>query len=509
MIFFNSNSIASASDIIVVVFLALLTLGCIVALPVFLCKHVESATPVVRKKTILSIILAAGFVIRLIFGMCIRGYRDDYNVIISMFDDLQRYGAGGYYAGNSSHCLYPIAYFVYLIFGGISNATGLTAFSSVSAQFMVKLPLVIADVLSAFAVYKIAKKYLNERVAYVLCAFVCVCPIFFIGSVVWTAPIAFTVMFACFALYYLAKKKYAVMCLFATMAAFSSKEGIYLFPVFAVFSLFHFVRAIINLRAAKKDGKTSDDIKAMLKGDCNAVYTVPLGAVLSVLGAYLLGLTMFASFSYNPFVYIYEFLLKPLVEFEYFTYNGLSIYSVFNLNGAVPNTRFPSVLFAVLFAVIITAVVCVIYFSKRNRATMVMLAAYSMFTLGVYYPGATPIGLCAALLLTVVSYALVKDKRLLMIAFVSGLAYVINAGSVMACGGFLNNIDNYGIASSTFFMDGGLEAIPIACSVLAVLAHLYFTVTVVSAGMTGNKKMLRPCDGLGASIKEFFTRKVD
>ncbi len=507
MSFLNSGG-ATASDITVVVFLALLTLGCIIALIVLLCKNADSDTPVVHKKTALFSILAAGFVIRLVFGMCIRGYRDDYNIVVSMFDDLARYGVGNYYTGNSAHCLYPIAYFVYLIFGGISNATGLSTFSSVSAQFMVKLPLVIADVLAAFAVYKIAKKYFNERAAYVLCAFVCVCPIFFIGSVIWTAPIAFTGMFACFALYYLAKKKYAVMFVFATAAAFSSKEGIYLSPVFAVFSVFHFVRAVINLRAAGK-AENGADIKTLLKGDCNAVYTVPLGFVLSFIGAYLLGLTMFASYSYNPFIFIYEFILAPLVGFGNFTFNGLSVYTIFNLNGAAPNTRFPSALFAALFAAIITAVVCIIYFTKRNRATMVMLAAYSLFTLAVYYPGATPVGLSAALILTVVSYAIVKDKRLLAITFVAGLAYVINASCVMACGGFLNNTDNYGIAATTFLMEGGLVVVPITCSVFAVLAHLYFTFTVVSVGMNGTKKMLRPCDGIGASIKEFFARKVD
>ena len=505
---FLSSSAASVSDIIVVVFFVLLTLGCIVALPIFLCKYVDSDKPVVRKKTTLLVILAVGFIIRLIFGMTIRGYRSDYNVILTMFDDLDRYGVGTYYTGNFSYCLYPIAYFIYLLFGGISNAAGLTSFSSLSAQFMVKLPLIISDVLAAFAVYKIAKNYFNERVAYVLCAFVCVCPIFFIGSVVWTAPITFTAMFTCFALYYLAKKNYLAMSAFATAATFSSKEGIYLFPVFAVFSIFHLVRAIMYLVAAKKAVDTPD-YKTLILGECNAVFTVPLGFIGSVTAAYLLGLTMFAGYSYNIFTFIYEFMLAPLVTFDNFTYNGLSIYTIFNLNGSVPNTRFPSVLFAVLFTLIVTAIVCIVYFSKRNRGTMVMLAAYSMFTLSVYYPGSTAVTLTAALTLTAAAYAIVKDKRLLAVLFVAGLSYVINASSVMACAGFLNNLDNYSLSASTFFMDGGLAAVPIVCSVFTVLSHLLFTFTTVSVGTTGTKKMLRPCDGIAASIKEFFARKVD
>lgn len=506
---FLSLSAATSSDIIVIVFLVLLTVACIAALLYFLCKYAESDKPVVHKKTALLVILAIGFVIRLAFALSVRGYREDYNVILSMFDDLDKYGVGKYYTGNFVHCLYPITYVVYLLFGGLSNVTGLTDFSSLSAQFMVKLPLIISDVLAAFAVYKIARKHFNERVAYVLCAFVAVCPIFFIGSVVWTTPITFTAMFACFALYFLVKKNYAAMLAFATASAFSSKEGIFLFPVFAVFSIFHLVRAIRFIAAAQKSANTSPDYKALIKGECNAIITVPVGFIGSLVVAYLLGLTMFAGYSYNPFTFIYEFLLAPLLTFDFFTYNGLSIYTVFNLNGSVPNTRFPAILFAVLFTLIIAAIVSVVYFTKRNRGTMVMLAAYSMFTLCVYYPGASPVTLTASLILIAVAYALVKDKRLLSILFVSGLAYVINASSVLACAGFLNNAENFSISTTTFFMDGNLAAVPIACSVVTVLAHLYFTLTTVSIGTTGNKKMLRARDGFGASIKEFFARKVD
>ena len=55
-------------------------------------------------------------------------------------------------------------------------------------------------------------------------------------------------------------------------------------------------------------------------------------------------------------------------------------------------------------------------------------------------------------------------------------------------------------------MSGGVNAVCITCSALVVLAHLYFTVVTVSVGMTGQKKLLRPAVGVGASIKELFAR---
>ncbi len=505
--YFSQNGITSAaSDAVIVLFLALLTIAAFVALVVFLCKYAENSVSVTIKHraVALAAILGAGFAVRLIFGLCIRGYREDYKLFTDMFAHLASNGLDGYYNGNYSETLYPTVYFVYLIFGGLSNVTGLSDFA-LGAQFMVKFPMIIANLLTAFAVYLIANRYFNTRIALTLAAFVCVCPIFFIGSALWTSQIVFAIMFACFACYFTAKKSYAPAILFYTLAAFSSKEGIYLFPVAATYSVFHLVRAIINIKRNKPQGRE------ILSSDCRAVISVPIGFVGSIAIAYLIGLFMTASYSCNPFVYIYEFTLAPLVKWSHFTYNGLSVYAIFNQNGEVPGARFPSGVFAGIFAAIIVAVVCVVYFSKRNRATMVMLAAYSLFTMQIYYPGSNGVGMLFSLAVLVAAYALVKDKRLLYVLFVAGLAFVINSSSVLANAGYLNNIADYNFASDSYvgstLMSGAVGAVGITCSVFAVLAHLYFTVIAVSVGMTGQKKMLSEAVGIGGALGEFFSPK--
>ncbi len=503
--FLSQNGVSSvASDTIVIVFLALTTVASIVAAVVFLCKFAGDDGEVAHRKSALAVLLAVGFILRLVFGLCVRGYREDYKVFTDMFGHLDDNGVGSYYKGDAASTLYPLVYFVYLIFGGLSNVTGLSDFA-LGTQFMVKLPLIIADLSGSFAIYKIASKYFNRKIALTLCAFVCVSPIFFIGSSLWTTPLVFTVMFACFACYFLARRNYAATIAFATCSAFSSKEGIYIFVAVAVFSVYHFVRAVGKIRSDKPDSKQ------IRTPDYNAVYTVPSAIVLSFLGAYLICLFSAYSFSLNPFVYIYEFLLEPLLSWRYFTYNGLSVYSLFNRNGVAPVPRFPSGVFFGIFFAIIAAVVCVVYFSKRNRATMVMLAAYSAFTMLTYYPGATAMSMQSALLLVLAAYALVKDKRLLSVLFVTGLAFVINSCSVLANAGYLNNLADYSFTTADYtgstLMSGGIGAVTIVCAALTVIAHLYFTVVTISVGMTGQKKMLMPADGLAASAKEYFDRR--
>lgn len=503
MLFLSQNGITSvASDVTVVLFLVLLTVGTILAVIYFLCKYSQDGSPVRKKKTAIAIIIAVGAVVRIVFGMCIRGYREDYDLFADMFAHLGTEGLGGYYEGKPDATLYPIVYAVYLLFGGISYVTGLSDFA-LGAQFMIKLPLIAADILIAYGIYKIARKYFNERIALVLFAFVCACPAFFIASTVWTSQIVFTALFAVWGCYFLARKKYGLTIGFFTAAAFSSKEGIFLFPVAAVFSGYHFVKAAINIKKDKPSAKSVTD------GRYSAICEVPCAFVGSLLAAYLLGLFMTYSYSFDPFKYIYEFTISPLVSWDFFTFNGLSVYSLFNQNGQEAGARFPSWVFACVFAAIIAAVVCIVYFSKRNRATMVMLAAYSLFTLSVYYPGMDAVAPFAALAALLCAYALVKDKRLLHVLFLTCIVYVINSASVLANAGYLNNLADYAFSDPSYtgsaLMSGGMNAICITCSAFVVLAHLYFTVVTVSVGMTGQKKTLDYCNGFGASMREFFT----
>ena len=495
---FLSVSGTSASDVAIIVVTALFSVACFFGLIVLLCRFAEFNGKVKNTVVILLSILAAGFALRLVFALTVRGARADYGVFITMINSLKT-NLSGYYTGNANATLYPITYFVYLIFGGLANAMDLSS-HDLGMQFMIKLPLIIADLLTVFAIYKIADKYFNRAVALILAAFFAVCPIFFIGSTVWCTQICLTVMFACFTCYFLARKKHALTILFATLAAFSSKEGIYLFPVVAVFSVFHLVRAIINIKRDKPHGS------AVLEADYRAVITVPVSLVLSFVAVYLLGLALVHGHSYNPFIYLYEFTLAPLAKWQYFTTDGLSVYSIFYRSGVEQSARFPAWLFMCLFAAIILAVVGIVYFTKRNRATMVLLIAFSLLTMQVYYPGSSAVSMQSALAVILAAYALNRDKRILYVLFVVGLCFIINNLVTLGNMGQLNNLTDHALGEMEL-ATGGIKAVTITLSVITVLAHLYFTVVAVSIGMTGQRRMLGAQRSIGGSLKEFFAVK--
>lgn len=493
-----SVSGASVSDAVIIAVVAVFSVLCFIGLIVLLCRFADFTDKVKKTAVILASVLAVGFALRLVFALTIRGNRGDYAVFTSMINGLRLSGTSSY-KGDASSSLYPIVYLVYLIFGGLANAMDLSTFD-LGMQFMIKLPLIIADLLTAFAVYKIADRYINRATALTLAGFVCVCPIFFIGSVIWCSSITFTVMFICFACYFLARKNYAATISFGMLAAFSGKEGIYIFPAVCVFSVFHLVRAAQNVKKDKPAGK------AILGKDYLAVISVPVSFVLSFIVVYLLGLIMVHAHSYNPFVYIYEFLLAPLSEWKYFTLNGLSVYSIFDRSGAVAGARFPSWLFVILFALIILGVTGVVYFTKRNRATMVLLIAFALLTMQVYYPDSTAVSMQGVLAVMLAAYALNRDKRILYVLFTLGLCFAVNSLSTLSGMGQLNNLNDYVLEEVT---STGTKVVSIIFSVITILAHLYFTVVTVNIGMTGQRRMLGYNRTIGGSLTEFFSIKKD
>ena len=93
----SQNGITSvASDVTVVLFLVLMTIGTILAVIYFLCKYSQDGSPVRKKKSVIAIIIAVGAAVRIIFAMCIRGYREDYDLFADMFKHLGAEGLDGY-----------------------------------------------------------------------------------------------------------------------------------------------------------------------------------------------------------------------------------------------------------------------------------------------------------------------------------------------------------------------------------------------------------------------------
>ncbi|MDE7395040.1 MAG: hypothetical protein K2M95_02825, partial [Clostridiales bacterium] len=290
------------------------------------------------------------------------------------------------------------------------------------------------------------------------------------------------------------------------------KDAIYLFPLFAVFLIYNAVKAGLLLRGKKVS------FQELLKDpQLRPVFTCLFSRVGALLLSYLFCLPlMIGSFGAGFFTFLYRIYLKPLGGVAFFGRNSLSIFNIFMRNGRELNARFPTVVFVILFAVIITGIVLLVYLSKKNRANLVYLAAYTIFTLGTYFIGFTEFGVLTAVVLFLMSFLLIRDKRILSVMVLLSLPLIVNAATVMASAGFYNTLAEYYVSSQnpaytgTLILEGALgTTISIICSGIAVLAHLYATVILLDISMSDKRKLLPYAEraGLPDAMKLFFARK--
>lgn len=465
----------------------------------------QTASYVAPKKTnnkmnyllLLTVGIAIGAIIRIVLALFVRGYIPEFTVITDFFLKIKSDGfINNYYSGGAK--LFPILYYFY---GGIAGVLNLAADATLM-PFIVKLPFIICDVITAVILYKAAKKYLNSAVGVIVAVFYSLCPLFIFGSSVWGSTYSVLAMFLVLSLYFLAQKRYVATMISFSVALLSGKEAIYLFPVFAVFLIYNFIKAINTLK--KSGGSFADALKSK---ETSAIISIPVTFISCLIGMFLVCMPLLIDAGkLNFFDFTITFFFEPLGTFEVFGRNALSIFNLFMRNGTRLGTSFPSVVFSIIFGIIIFAIVLLIYLSKKNRANLVFLSAYILFTLCTYFVDITELTLLPMMAILLLSYLFIRDKRILHVFSVVSLLIIINGFMVMISGDMLSNVDGVINHESSYILIGGFVASTIICSIFAILAHLYATLILLDISMSNKRKMLKenPSAPFLKSIKDWI-----
>ena len=458
---------------------------------------------------LLGVFLVIGFLLRLIFVFAVKGNRTDMNAFTELFAYIKAYGFGKAYYASQGMGIFPLTYYIYAFMSVFFNAFSLTADSAFAALF-VKLPLIAADLITAFLLYKTARKYANSAVAVTVAAFVCVCPLFVFASGVWGSVYSLVAMFAALTLYFLVEKNFIATIGCYAAALLCHKSVLCLFPAIAVFVVYNLVKACKAVHTAKN--VTFGQVLA--DKEMRPVFTVPVSVVGFAIVSYLAALpVMIDSYGAGYFTFLYRVYIKPLASFTVFGHNSLGIFNLFMRNGKALNVRFPSVIFTILFALIITGIVLLVYLSKKNRANLVFLCGYIVFTLATYFVGYEEFSLLSAVVIFLLSFPLIRDKRILSVAGILMLLITVNASAVMASAGYYNNSVAYDFTAEAGYagaeiLQGGAQAVTIVCSALAVLTHLYATVILLDISMSNKRKVLPYIENatFGKAMRSFFAR---
>ncbi len=479
---------AVATDVAFTVILAVLGV-LVIATGVWLLVRFGAAARGAKSASYLVGVVALGVLMRLICAALCGGYRFEmlnYNMMLDYFEET---GAKHYYYAADVK-VYPLTAYLFFVFGSLGKIFGMAS-GSASLYFMLKLPLVIADVVTMLIIYKIGKKYVNSQTGVVLAGIFALCPAFFIASGIWGTPITLALPLLAASFYMLVDKKHLGAIMLYALAMLTVREVMWLYPVYLVYYGYLFVRSIVGNAKQKPAFK-----QAIKDGELSLAYKLPVYFVGAFLLKYLISLPLTYAYYANPFTFINAFFIQPISELGYFTYNGLSVFAVFGKNADTIDITFPTTIFIVVFALLIGAITAVVYSSKKNRAMLPLIGAYGLYTIATYFADSTPVTTITVLTLLLVSYVYVRDRRLLQVFAMTSLPVTVVSMATMAKGEFLNNMSYEQFLAPEYIgspaLSGGAGfALLVICALISVIAHLYLTLVTFDISMSNNRKPLR------------------
>lgn len=502
--FLSEVSDTFATSLIAVLILVLLTIV-LVPIGVFLIGRyhgVEKADSekVGKLKTVyvMLIVLAVGLAVRLLMTFVVNGYGPDYSEVYNLANDVSNNGFVNFaskYVGMG-----PLTGYIYALFGSWGIAMG-NEIDSIWMQFFVKLPYILADVALFLSIYFVSTKYTNKYVALTIAALYYISPISFVMSSMWGSDYAFLALALFYLFYFLLTKNIFGMTVTSVLACLISPDATFVVPIIAVYLIYAFVKSIIKIV------KTKPSFDGIFKDSTlYNVFYVPLCLALGLVAIYLLALPAYYPGQAGGFASVYNLLfVQPFLtsgSLEFFSKNGLSVYNVFTQNYKELGTNFPTIWFAIIFVVLIVAVVAIIFVRKRNRANLVILASYASLTVAIYFMGLGEWAIIPSLVLMLLGFIVSKDKRIIKTFSVLSVLVTLNALLVMLGGDQINST----LADSVFKMTkGAYLGFSIALSVLAVIVHIYYTVVALDITITGRRKefLTDAASSFGETIKGF------
>lgn len=326
-------------------------------------------------------LLCAGLLLRIAASTLIEGHPFD----ISTFKSWATAAANNLpqiYADRSVD--YPPLY-IYILFL-LGKAAGLAALNPYFT-LLLKLPPMVADIATAYLIYKLARKYLTPEFGLFLATFYIFNPAVFINSTFWGQVDSFFTLIVVSAVILLAEEKFACAAALFTAAVMMKPQGIIFLPVL----LFELVRV-------KNPG-------GFLK------------AALSALGTAAIIVLPFSL--HRGVLWLEKLFSNTIAEYPYASVNAFNFFSLIGKN----YTKDTATLFifsyhtwGMIFITAVTAFSWFIYIKGNNRmfasaAALLQIAGVFTFSTRMHERYLFP-----AAALAILTFIYLRDKRLLLLS---------------------------------------------------------------------------------------------
>ncbi len=420
-------------------------------------------------------LLIAAFALRVVISNYVVGHKTDINCFTSWGYRAATSGFANFYASGFSD--YPPGYIYILSFmsristllgHGIKAADG--SYDLVCV-FLNKLPSIIADLGSAYLVYRLARKKLRFEPSFLLMALVAFNPVLLYVSSGWgQIDQLLTVLLACSILLLMSNKPIWAGIVYG-LSILMKPQALMAGPLLAIaYFMYVFDGKFFELTDVKSEDSLS---KRLIK----TVIAVACACLMIVITA-----MPFSTKDMPWYEIIVEKYLGTATSYNYASVNAYNIYALFGANWkSIDSIAFADISYGtigtigMIFSVGFSAVLYILG-RKKHRGALTLSTAYlfaALFTLGHYMHERYII---PTLLLLVIAYLLYSDRRLLYLMVAYTFPILLNC----FCSFYYSKFFEYGL-----YWD---KALVFWCSLINVLMFAYFTYLVVRIMILGRVK---------------------
>lgn len=449
-------------------------------------KATAVAAPAVWYKNgwfVAGVLVLATFVVRLIFLLTMYGFGGEMTTLVNIAREAAQNGVGDIYAnyGTALATMSPGTIYILAIIGAMGQNL-----TSVGVSVLIRLVGVLADMAVVAMIYFYGRKYASDRIAVLFAALYALLPITFVMSGIAGTFESLLVALMVAAILCLVEKRYIFVYLFMTLAAVLDLRALALAPLAVTYMGYMYYRDDASL---KKFGKNRAIIVFGLIGSFVLAYLLTLPVAINHLGE-------------NAF-YGFKMMINQYANNQIFVDNAFGFYGMVALN----QKGFSSAasILNLLFILVLAIYVCSLYFKKRNRQELILLASYMLAMVAVFTLKVTYTYLFLSIALGVIYTMVSGEKRMYGIVGGYGILSFLCVGLLMKNSGYVSAI------SEGFFVNFETTGADfIIFSIFAVLLTLYYSYVVYNITNTGKVVDIKPLSRpFKEELKEGFQNFVN
>lgn len=355
---------------------------------------------------LLWIIFGAAFVVRIIAAAVYKGNETDMNCFLIWSQNVFEDGLSKFYLSDSFHD-YPPGYMYILYIVGAIRALFSWAWDSKASIVLTKLPAIIADMFTAYLIFKIASKRLKESGAALLSAVYLFCPMVILDSAVWGQTDSVFTVFMVLMCYLITEKKLILSYFVFAIGILIKPQSLFFTPVLICGIIDHVFLEDFNWKKFFKN------------------------LVLGVAAILMIGVLMLP-FGFSQALNQYTGTLK---SYEYASINAYNFWNMLGLNWASQYDKLLGVQYKTwgTIAIVLTVIISIIISlrCKKNAGKYYFIGGFVVTTVFMFAVRMHERYLFPAMVMFLLAFAVRLRKEIYMLYVLVSTVAFYNAAHVL------------------------------------------------------------------------------